>query len=103
MAAGIHDGHTGSVPIRHSLQAFNLVAKAAGEMPITGQEMAQLGRRNGRLDKPRPSERVEDAIRGSEMCLRRMAGRSRVTILEGGDEGVAAAAVNWLERHAKGD
>jgi acetyl esterase/lipase len=103
MAAGIHDGHTGSVPIRHSLQAFNLVARAAGEMPITEQEMAQLGRRNGRLDKPRPSDRVKDAILGREIYLRRMAGKSRVTIFEGGHEGIAAAAVNWLERHAKGD
>ena len=103
MAAGIHDGHTGSVPIRHSLQAFNLVARAAGEMPITEQEMAQLSRRNGRLDKPRPSDRVKDAILGREIYLRRMAGKSRVTIFEGGHEGIAAAAVNWLERHAKDD
>ena len=103
MAAGIHDGHTGSVPIRHSLKAFNLVARAAGEMPITEQEMAQLGRRNGRLDKPRSSDRVKDPILGKEIYLRRMAGKSRVTIFEGGHEGNAAAAVNWLERHTKDD
>ena len=103
IAAGIHDGHTGSVPIRHSLKAFNLVARAAGEMPITDQEMAQLSRRNGRLDKPRPSDRVKDPILGREIYLRRMAGKSRVTIFEGGHEGIAAAAVNWLERHAKDD
>ena len=30
IAAGVHDGHTGSVPIRHSLDAFNAIAKAAG-------------------------------------------------------------------------
>lgn len=103
MAAGIHDGHTGSVPISHSLKAFNLVARAAGEMPITEQEMAQLGRRNGRLDKPRPSDQVKDPILGKEIYLRRMAGKSRVTIFEGGHEGNAAAAVNWLERHTKDD
>ena len=103
MAAGVHDGHTGSVPIRHSLNAFNLVARAVGEMPITEQEMTQLGRRNGRLDKPRPSDQVEDSILGRKIYLRRMAGKSRVTIFEGGHEGIAAAAVNWLERHAKDD
>ena len=72
-------------------------------MPITEQEMTQLGRRNGRLDKPRPSDQVEDSILGRKIYLRRMAGKSRVTIFEGGHEGIAAAAVNWLERHAKDD
>jgi len=29
--AGIHDGHKGSVPISHSLNAFNVLARANGK------------------------------------------------------------------------
>jgi poly(3-hydroxybutyrate) depolymerase len=101
IAAGVHDGHTGSVPIQHSLDAFNVVAAAVGVAGVCQHEVAQLSRRGGKLDDPRPSDRVEDAVLGRRIYLRRYAGRSRVTIFDGGHEGIAAAAVDWLERHER--
>jgi poly(3-hydroxybutyrate) depolymerase len=98
---GVHDGYAGSVPIVHSLNAFNIIAKAAGSNLINDEEIAQLTRPDGHLDDPRPSDQVADELLGKEIHLRRHAGSARITIFEGGHEGNAAAAVSWLEKHVK--
>jgi len=101
IAAGIHDGHDGSVSIDHSLRAFNRIA-ASREMEEIGEdEIAQLLRPQGRLEHPRPSDQVHDESFGREIHLRRTAGNSRVTIFEGGHEGIARAAVEWLATHSR--
>ncbi len=96
--AGIHDGHTGSVPIHHTLDAFNEIAAAVGAAAVTAREIQQLGRRSNLAD-PLDSNRVEDAVYGRKIHLRRHAGKSRVTIFEGGHEGLPAAAFDWFDRH----
>jgi len=98
IAAGIHDGHTGSVPISHSLLAFNEIAKATGDRLITASEMKQLSVPQGRLDTPLPLDQEQDNALGRKIYLRRYAGQSRVTIFEGGHEGITAAALDWLKR-----
>ena len=98
LAAGVHDGHKGSVPIRHTLEAFNVVAKALGEPVVSEEEILQLSRPNGRLDNPKAGDTVEDAVLGRAVYLRRKAGKARVTIFEGGHEGISAAALDWLAR-----
>ncbi|MBT6148934.1 MAG: prolyl oligopeptidase family serine peptidase, partial [Gemmatimonadetes bacterium] len=84
IAAGRHDGHKGSVPIRHSLNAFNTIATARGTDLITDAEIEQMSRVDGHLDQPQPSDQVTDASFGTEIFLRRHAGHARVTIFEGG-------------------
>ena len=101
IAAGIHDGHRGSVPIRHSLDAFNEIAKAVGGKPISDAEIRQLSQPNGRLDQPQPSDRESDPVLGRKIYLRRRAGKARITIFEGGHEGLAGPAIAWLERHVR--
>lgn len=101
IVAGIHDGHTGSVPVRHSLDAFNAIAKADGSTVITEEEIQQISRPDGRLESPLAGDQVEDASFGRTIYLRRHAKHARVTIFEGGHEGNATATVAWLERHAK--
>jgi poly(3-hydroxybutyrate) depolymerase len=98
IAAGIHDGHTGSVPISHSLLAFNEIAAATGDRLITTNEMKQLSIPQGRLENPLPLDQEYDAALGRKIYLRRYAGQSRVTIFEGGHEGITAAAIDWLKR-----
>ncbi|MBA61671.1 MAG: prolyl oligopeptidase [Planctomycetaceae bacterium] len=98
IAAGIHDGHTGSVPISHSLEAFNMIAKAAGAKPVSAEEMKLLSIPQGRLITPLDSDRVTDKSLGREIHLRRYAAQSRVTIFEGGHEGIAKAGIDWLAR-----
>jgi poly(3-hydroxybutyrate) depolymerase len=101
IAAGVHDGHTGSVPIRHSLEAFNKLAAARRAPIIRENEIVQLSRRNGRLETRTASDIQVDPAFGREIHLRRHAGASRVTIFEGGHEMIAGAAAKWLSQHRK--
>ena len=101
IAAGVHDGHRGSVPIRHSLNAFNLIARAAQVTPVSEQEIVQLSRPAGKLENPQATDQVVDSAWGRKIYLRRQAAKSRVTIFEGGHEGITEAAVSWLEGHVK--
>jgi acetyl esterase/lipase len=103
LAAGVHDGHQGSVPIRHTLDAFNVVAAAQGLPVVTEQEIAQLSRPDGRLERPQPSDQEKDPALGRAIYLRRTAGNARVTIFEGGHERVARAAAEWLAKHVQPD
>jgi len=101
IAAGRHDGHKGSVPIRHSLNAFNTIATARGTDLITDAEIEQMSRVDGHLDQPQPSDQVTDASFGTEIFLRRHAGHARVTIFEGGHMGIATATMAWFEDHTQ--
>lgn len=101
IAAGVHDGYTGSVLTRHSLEAFNAIAKADGSAIITEAEIQQIGRPDGKLNAPQPSDQVEDASFARRIYLRRHAKHARVTIFEGGHEGIATASIAWLEQHAR--
>lgn len=101
IAAGVHDGHKGSVPIRHSLDAFNVIAKANRVAVITEEEIEQISRSDGRLQNPQPSDLIADDAFNREIYLRRHAAKSRVTIFAGGHEGIAAAAIDWFEKHPR--
>ena len=101
ISAGVHDGHKGSVPIRHSLNAFNAIAKANQTPVITAAEIEQLSRANGHLDHPAASDQVEDPSFGRAIYLRRMSKNARVTIFEGGHEGITTATIEWLKIHAR--
>ena len=104
--AGIHDGHAGSVPIRQSIDAFNAVAAAMGEhnalvSEAEIQELSQAGG-VGRLTQPRSGDCVHhDAAFGREIHLRRHAGPARLSIFEGGHEGIGTAAIEYLRRFRK--
>lgn len=101
IGAGIHDGHTGSVPIRHSLLAFNVLAEANGGEAITAAEIESLSLPDGRLVDPQPSDQAEDPALGFDIHLRRTAGPARVTIYEAGHEGSVAATIAWFEGKSK--
>jgi hypothetical protein len=78
-----------------------LIARAAKATPVSKQEITQLSRPQGRLENPLASDQVMDASLGRKIYLRRQAAKSRVTIFEGGHEGIAEAAITWLEKHVK--
>jgi pimeloyl-ACP methyl ester carboxylesterase len=96
--AGIRDGHTGSVPISHSLKAFNLVAAPKDRISEADVEFftkqAQV--------PPHLKEQLTDAIYGGKTPLfRRSSGNARVTIFDGGHDTVYEAALSWLSRQKK--
>jgi poly(3-hydroxybutyrate) depolymerase len=101
IAAGCHDGHRGSVPIRHSLDAFNVVARAQNAPVVSEAEILELSTPGGRLSQPQPSDYEIDPSFNRAIYLRRQAGKCRVTIFEGGHEGLAEAAIEFLSRHTK--
>ena len=95
IAAGVEDGHLGSVPVRHSLLAFNELAKVRQVPEISEVEMQQLWEWK-RLKTPQPGDTAADPTYDRAILLRRKAGPSRVTIFQGDHEGLPNAACEWL-------
>lgn len=98
--AGVLDGKTGSVPIHHSLRAFNVIAEASGHETIPEREMDLLWER-GRLLEPQPGDETPDPTYGRDILLRRQAGAARVTIFDGTHEALPSAACEWLAQQSR--
>lgn len=95
---GIHDGHTGSVPIHHAIDAFNVIAHANGNRLVSDADIATLS-----LEQPLNTPAEQDETLGRHIFLRRNSGATRITVFEGGHEGdaLADAACRWLARHKR--
>jgi len=92
--AGIHDGHKGSVPISHSLLAFNEVSE---EKDRLSKEEIQFF-----VDKAAVPSHLKRPIADSSYVkkkplFRRTSGNATITIFEGGHELVTSAAIAWIE------
>ena len=97
IAAGIHDGHTGSVPVSHSLLAFNELAMANGENGFDDKEIERWCQK-----RTESSDNGDvDPVWMRAVHLRRTTGKARITLFEGGHEGLAVGAVDFLTRHQK--
>ncbi|MDG2223753.1 MAG: prolyl oligopeptidase family serine peptidase [Rubripirellula sp.] len=99
IAAGIQDGHQGSVPVAHSIWAFNAIAKATGTPLVSQQEITLISEPAGRLESPQPSDEGFDEAFGRQHYLRRRSGAARLTIFEGGHEGIPGAVIEWFQSH----
>ncbi|MBT5876891.1 MAG: prolyl oligopeptidase family serine peptidase [Candidatus Latescibacteria bacterium] len=98
--AGRFDGHNGaSIPVWHSLAAFNAIAESQGASMVSDTEIAQMSRHDPRLDHPLDGDEVYDAVYDRRVFLRRTAGKARVTIFDGAHEGIAPATVAWFDDH----
>jgi len=99
IAAGVHDGRTGSVPFKHSLDAFNaVVAPAARLAPAEVDSFYSTQALPAAWGSP-----VADPSFGKWRPLfRAVHGNTRVTIFEGGHEIVHQAALNWLRLQERG-
>jgi pimeloyl-ACP methyl ester carboxylesterase len=94
--AGIHDGHTGSVPVSHSLHAFNLLAETNGH---AAQALSEAQIEFITAQRQIPDELKQPAIeeeRKRDVLFRRGAGPVRITLFDGGHEGDMPAAIRWL-------
>ena len=98
--AGVQDGHAGSVPVSHSLIAFNEIAKAHGSEIISEDDIRSLVK-DRKLLNPQPSDLVEDSILGRQIHLQRISRSSVVTIFEGGHESIPESAFEWLENQKR--
>jgi pimeloyl-ACP methyl ester carboxylesterase len=98
--AGVRDGHTGSVPIMHTLKAFNVIAAAHGTRLISVSEMSQLWD-SGKLSSPLASDTQLDKELTRGILLRRTSRAARATIFDGAHEGLPAPACHWLGRQRR--
>jgi dipeptidyl aminopeptidase/acylaminoacyl peptidase len=92
--AGVLDGHTGSVPISHTLRAFN--ALAAPQDRIGDADIAYFVEQVA--VPPDLQDDFSDELYGEKRVLfRRASGNARVTIFDGGHQIIYEAALTWLE------
>jgi pimeloyl-ACP methyl ester carboxylesterase len=96
---GIHDGHTGSVPVSHSLNAFNVLA--APDKQVAAADI-DLMVRERKVPAALAGETQADPERQKATLFRRASGNARVTVFEGGHDSEPSAALEWLSRQRKG-
>ncbi len=100
IATGIHDGHTGSVPVSHSLNAYNVLAKPEERIPEADIEYITANRAvPAHYVKPAP-----DPIYHGKYLLhfRKQSNRVRVTLFEGGHSILSNVGLLWLEQQCQG-
>jgi pimeloyl-ACP methyl ester carboxylesterase len=99
IAAGVHDGRKGSVPFRHSLEAYNAVVAPSARIPAAAiAEFYATQRPAADFAPPQP-----DPLYGLRPPVFRTShGNTRVTIFEGAHEIIHEAALNWLAHQEKG-
>jgi len=96
---GIHDGHTGSVPVSHSLRAFNVLATPDKQVSAADIDFMV---REQKIPAALAGETQADPEREKATLFRRISGNARVTVFEGGHESESSAGVLWLSRQRRG-
>ncbi len=81
---GIHDGHRGSVPIDHSLAAFNVLARANGqsEKQLSPDAIETL-KHSARVPEGLPADPLESSGRSAPILFSRQAGPVSLVIFDG--------------------
>jgi len=91
--AGIRDGHAGSVPVSHTLHAFNALARQADRLtPSEIDFFVAEARVPAHLKLPLNDE----AYGNYPLLFRRQSGAARVSVFDGGHEILYQAALRWL-------
>ena len=99
---GIHDGHTGSVPVSQTLYAFNILAEVNGLSGIKLSEEQISGFvKNRKVPESLRDERAEDPAYTKSVLFRREAGPVRLTVFDGGHDILMETAFVWLEQQKK--
>jgi dienelactone hydrolase len=96
---GIRDGHTGSVPISHALNAYNALAAPADRLPPN-----EIARMTAGPEMPADLQRVVDdrLYAGNPVLFRRESNNVRITVFDGGHDMVPEAGLRWLEEQRRG-
>ena len=92
--AGIRDGHDGSVPVSHSLLAFNLLADPADR--LSPEDIAAMTEQ-AEIPVHLQREIFDPSYGAKQPLFRRTSGNVTVTLFKGGHELVATAALAWIE------
>jgi acetyl esterase/lipase len=96
--AGILDGHTGSVPISHTLLAYNALA---AEHDRLSPEQIRHFVAQARVPPELDGASADAAYGHKPVLFRRQSGPVRLTVFDGGHEIVHEAAFAWLARQQR--
>ena len=99
IGTGIHDGHTGSVPVSQSIEAFNLLAAGPdriGEADIEYMVRHEAVPEHLRFDGEDP------AYGEHRVLMRRVSGMVRLTIFEGGHDILPGASLGFFDHQRRG-
>jgi dienelactone hydrolase len=97
---GIHDGHTGSVPVSHSIKAFNLLAEP--DKKINEKDILYFRTERKVPETLRKETEPDPLFRGMPVLFRRISGNTRLTIFDGGHQSSEQSALHWLSLQQKG-
>lgn len=100
VATGIHDGHTGSVPVGHAIRAYNALAN--DEDVVSEAVISHI-----EADQAVPAAYAfagKDPFYGDKerIHLRRTSANVRLTVFEGGHSGNYPAGLDFLSRQRRG-
>ena len=98
IGTGIHDGHTGSVPVSHAILAYNEVA--APEDRIAQEDIDYIVERE-EIPSPLRFEGEDPAYGAHRVLMRRASGKVRLTIFEGGHDILPEIAFGFLENQVR--
>ena len=100
ISTGIHDGHTGSVPISHTFNAFNILANSDDRITEKDIEYAVV---NEQIPPSLAGECSEEpSLNGRKVHFRRQSENTRITIFEGGHDLIINSAMQFLAKQIKG-
>ncbi len=99
ISTGIHDGHTGSVPVSQSFRAYNLLCLPSDR--FTDDEIAFMTANEEIPEHLKYTDVNEETFAEKPILLRKTSGAVRITIFEGGHNILAGAACAWLANQQK--
>ncbi len=93
---GIHDGHTGSVPVSHSIRAFNMLAAESDR--IREEDIAFIVSEE-KVPVHLQFRGIDPAYGSYKVLLRKTSGTVRLTLFEGGHDILAGPGIAFLENN----
>ena len=100
IGTGIHDGHKGSVPIGHTLRAFNQLA--APEDRIAPEDIEFMEKSQEIPEHLKYQGEPDPAYGPYKVLMRRVSDLVRVTIFEGGHDLLPGPGMGFLEHQLRG-
>ena len=95
ISTGIHDGHSGSVPVSQTLNAFNVLA--AEKDRLSKEDIAYITREQ-KIPAKFGKAAKDPAFGRNVVHFRRQSRLVRVTVFEGGHTILYTPALDWLSR-----
>lgn len=99
ICTGIHDGHTGSVPVGQAIRAYNTLA--APQDRISEEDISFI-ENNEKVPLHLADKDGDPAFGNRKVHLRKQSLKVRLTLFEGGHDMVAETAWEWLDRQVSG-